>query len=146
MPKIASSSFSFVIVLSVLLVAANNVPISHGQATVADLSVTSFVTQIQKLDMGIDSALIITSASDIVGQSVTLVQITTSSVPALTSNVLILRSGTATPILKSDITTFNTVGDDVCRRLNMFPGPILSAFPKRSELGTAAVVAGCFRF
>ncbi|KAI3894756.1 hypothetical protein MKX03_033548, partial [Papaver bracteatum] len=89
-----SSSFSFQIVLSVLLVVSNNVPTSHGRlqnVQIVDISMNVLANQIPAMISGypVHLVLIISPGST----DPLLFQKATANPNAVTKNLLILSSG-----------------------------------------------------
>ncbi|KAI3914267.1 hypothetical protein MKW98_001406 [Papaver atlanticum] len=111
----SSSSFSFLIVLSVLVV-SNNVPMSHGQnLPVGLIPVNSLGSVLPNLVSGkiVDLTLIVNTLN---GAAV-LVQNIETSLNAVTRNVLVISSRVVGPITSVTPTILNQVSADVCSLL-----------------------------
>ncbi|KAI3863349.1 hypothetical protein MKX03_023289 [Papaver bracteatum] len=93
----SSSAFSFLIVLSVLLVAANNVPVSHGQ-TVGSLPVDQISGVVPKEVLGVPVTL--TMITSTAGAAPLIFQGPALNPNPLKQNVLIIRDDVAPPINK----------------------------------------------
>ncbi|KAI3855725.1 hypothetical protein MKX03_015601 [Papaver bracteatum] len=116
MAIISSSSFSFLIFLSVLLVAANNVPVSYGQnLPIGMIPVNSLGSVLPNLVSGkiVDLTLIVNTLN---GAAV-LVQNIETSLNAVTRNVLVISSRVVGPITSIFPTVLTQVSGDVCSLL-----------------------------
>ncbi|KAI3855726.1 hypothetical protein MKX03_015602, partial [Papaver bracteatum] len=98
MANISSSSFSFLVILSVLLVLANNVLVSHGRllnAPIGDISLIELANQIpdRVQDIPVKSILIF----NIVDWTSLLVERVANDFDAATKSLLMVPSGSAAP-------------------------------------------------
>ncbi|MCL7046659.1 hypothetical protein MKW94_018914 [Papaver nudicaule] len=121
----SSSSFSFLVVLSVFLVVANNLPTSHGiTIQLSQISVNQLVSQIPSAVSG--NIVDLTLITGTVNRVPLLVQSVTGTLNAVTRNLLVLSVGGVAPINLDTTTIINQVPALVCnvvRNVNL--GPIL---------------------
>ncbi|MCL7044538.1 hypothetical protein MKW94_014027, partial [Papaver nudicaule] len=104
----SSSSFSFLIVLSVLLVVANNLPTSHGiTIQLSQISVNQLVSQIPSAVSGVPVDLTLITGT--VNRVPLLVQSVTGTLNAVTRNLLVLSVGGVAPINLDTTTIINQV-------------------------------------